>query len=129
MRAPGGPVPLDTLLEAVRAAIEQTSLRRVADAVDLAPSALSKLLEGSPPRKSTERKLREWFLRQGSRSGDTGDATVRAALDVLLKGIPEGKHLERTLDAVLKAIETAHVNHGGQPPGWIARLREEAAGT
>ena len=126
MRTPDSAVPpVDAVLEAVRRAIERSSLRRVAEEVDLAPTALSKLLKGAPPRASTVRKLREWYVRRAAYIADTDENTLRAALMVLLQGVPKGKSRYRAVDAVLNTLENAHRESGGRPPEWIRKLREE----
>jgi hypothetical protein len=80
----------DTELDQLRAELEKelgrSSLRSVARAIGMSATGLSKLLAGGQPYRRTLTKLRAWKAQRG---GDESTVTVEAALETLLRRVPE----------------------------------------
>jgi AcrR family transcriptional regulator len=87
-----GTFRLDALLDAVRQAVDETSIRAVAAELGMSPSGLHVLLGGSKPHPRTREKLVEWYIRRRSptRSGrepDVSEADADAAMMLLRRYI------------------------------------------
>jgi hypothetical protein len=115
------------LVEAIRAAaklaIEATSLRSVARAVDMSPMGLRHFVDGTQPYSATRRKLIAWYAVYQAESGGFSADSVRAALVLLTDGLPESGR-DRAAAVLLDEIRKLHVEFGTRPPGWLADLRE-----
>jgi len=115
---------LEAIRQALRVAIKELSLRGVARQVGLSPMGLSNFIKG--PRKpypATRHKLTLWYAEHGAKYGPS-DETARAALDVLLDGLPE-RGREKGKDAVLVVIEQLHRESRTQPPAWLTALKDD----
>jgi hypothetical protein len=119
-------VRVEAMREAVRLAVSAKSLRAVAREVGLSPMGLSNFLSGRQPYTATRRKLTLWYAQHGSQLGAREDA-VRAALDILLEGLP-AKGRTRGLEAVLEVVERMHRDSRTQPPAWLGVLRGTTEG-
>jgi hypothetical protein len=113
-----GAPPDDVLRAALRHAVARSSLRTVAEQVGLTHRGLQLYITGeSRPREATTRKLREWYVREASAQSGADESTVRAAIDVLLGGLPEGQKdraAARLMDVVRQAFSEAKM----EPPQW-----------
>jgi hypothetical protein len=105
-------------------AVERTSMRAVARNVGLSARAVDLFLSGSKPRLATQVKLRAWYVRSASAMREHDAETVRAALDVLLSGLPEGAR-RKLLPELLERIQEEHRAVGVPVPKWIAALKRE----
>jgi hypothetical protein len=115
--------PVDAIRQAARLATEATSLRAVARAVGMSPMGLKHFLEGRRPYSATLRKLNVWFVQHSvQQTGFTEDA-ARAALTILLDGIPDAGR-GRAAAMVLDDLWRTHREFGSRPPAWLTALRE-----
>jgi hypothetical protein len=112
------PPSVHVLRESVRRAVAASSLRAVADQIGLSHRGVRLFVLGSVPRKSTLRKLREWYVRRGAEMHQVSEETVAAALEVLLGGVPE-KIRREAERAVLEVVRQAHSEAGLRQPDWI----------
>lgn len=123
MAAPRSDVPLDVLRAALRSAVDTRGLRPVAVEVKMSPTGLEKSLRpDTAVRPKTLQKMRWWYVRNAARFTGATDETARAALDVLLEGVPPGgprRELERRIAAEIAAL---HRQQKTKPPEWIGRL-------
>ena len=104
--------------------VDTTSLRRVAEELQMSPMGLSGFLGGSAPFEKTLRKVRGFYYASfgaDAPPGSPGDAHV------LLRRLVADLPLERRLDAVAAlthALAAIHAQEGTLPalPGWLAGL-------
>ncbi|HET7460880.1 MAG TPA: hypothetical protein VFJ82_06520 [Longimicrobium sp.] len=116
-----GAPPDDVLRAALRDALEKSSLRTVAEQVGLTHRGLKLYITGvSRPRAATARKLREWYVREASAHAGADETTARAAINVLLGGLPEGQK-GRAAAKVIEAVRQAFSEAKMEPPDWIGR--------
>jgi hypothetical protein len=122
MASPESSVPLGAIRQAADEAVRAVSLRSVAVAIGMSPTNLRHFINGQTPYRATRRKLIAWYVRyQLDRRAFSGD-TARAAMEVLLEGIPADQvnAVERQLlDALGAFYDGARV----PPPAWLPRLR------
>lgn len=119
--------PLEQLREALAARVEATSLRQVAREVQMSPSGLQKVLDGSQPYSATQRKLERWYVRQSAQPGGTlGAESASAALRVLVQDLPPRRRPE-VLGRLLETLAEAHRSGGRPLPEWLAALRSAGA--
>jgi hypothetical protein len=118
-------VRVAALRAAVLDAVSRTSLRAVAGEVGTTPPTLTQFLEGSHPRPPTMSKLREWYFSlAAAHAGDVSLVTARAALLVLLEGLPERERtavLRKFIDSLLRA----HRRQRTAIPPWLQSLSED----
>jgi hypothetical protein len=78
---------LETVREALRRRVEETTLRDVADEIPMSFSGLRSFLKGGTPQPATRAKLVAWYAsRRGKR---LSKADVDAAIDLLSEFISE----------------------------------------
>ncbi|HEX2094438.1 MAG TPA: hypothetical protein VHG28_18685 [Longimicrobiaceae bacterium] len=115
---------MGAIRRALADAVERTGLRPVARDVGITHPALLSIMEGTEPRPSTTRKLVEWFLRyDAAGGGDVDVETVRAALSLMLRHVPE----ERQADArreLVEALERISKAAGVPVPKWLREVGE-----
>lgn len=121
MPAPNPPTPLAPLREAVRRAVERSSVLATASSIGMSAPGLRNFLEGGTPRRATFRKLSEWYVREAARAGDVSVETVEAALMLMLEGVPENGRADAAR-IVLDAIRVAYKRQGVPVPNWWERL-------
>jgi len=114
--------PIEAIRQAARLATEATSLRAVARAVGMSPMGLKHFLEGRRPYSATLRKLNVWFVAHSVEELGFGEDAARAALAVLLDGIPEEGRDEATR-VVLDDLWRSHRHFSSRPPQWLVALR------
>ena len=108
---------LDTLRESARRAADADSLRSVASRVGRSTMGLVGFLNGGTPRRSSEEKLRKWYvemLREKARSW----------ADELLADLPDAKR-GPALEELRGAVEEIFRKRGERPPDWVALLGAE----
>ena len=121
-------MPIDAIRQAARLATEATSLRAVARAVGMSPMGLKHFLDGRRPYSATLRKLNVWFVAHSvDELGFTEDA-ARAALALLLDGIPESGRDEASA-MLLEDLWRTHRHFGSRPPDWLTALRSAGGET
>jgi hypothetical protein len=125
MPAPDRGKTVEAIREAVRLAIEATSLRAVARAVDMSPMGLKHFAAGTQPYSATLRKLTAWYAVHQAEAGGFSVDSVRAALVLLTEGIPESGRGRATAE-LLDDVKKLHAEFGTRPPAWLAPLRAEA---
>jgi transcriptional regulator with XRE-family HTH domain len=128
MIAAGGRRGGDPLFRALAARVESTSLRQVAREVGMSPTGLRKVLSGASPYAPTRAKLERWLVREAAASPRLRDATSgRAALDLLLAGIPAGERSAASAElvAMLRAL---HERLEIEVPAWLGELGDTPAG-
>lgn len=82
---------------------------------------LRNFLDGGTPRRSTFRKLSEWYVREAASAGDVSDEAIEAALALMLDGLPESGRADAAR-VVLDALRTAYQKHRAPIPGWWERI-------
>lgn len=123
MPQPDRRTPVDAIRQAARLATEATSLRAVARAVGMSPMGLKHFLEGRRPYSATLRKLNVWFVQHSAQQTGFTEAAARAALAILLDGIPDAGR-DRAAAMVLDDLWRTHREFGSRPPAWLTALRE-----
>ena len=123
MSPPDRRTPIEAIRQAARLATEATSLRAVARAVGMSPMGLKHFLEGRRPYSATLRKLNVWFVAHSVEQLGFGEDAARAALAVLLDGIPEEGRDEATR-TVLDDLWRTHRHFSSRPPQWLVALRD-----
>jgi len=116
---------VEAIREAVKLAIEATSLRAVARAVDMSPMGLKHFAAGTQPYSATFRKLTAWYAVHQAEAGGFSVDSVRGALVLLTDGLPESAR-GRATAAVLDVILKLHGELRTRPPAWLTTLRAEA---
>lgn len=112
----------DVLRAALRRAAEETTLRGVAEQVGMTHAGLQRYIEGKTrPREATQRKLREWYLREAGNWTGLDEDTARAALAVLLEGLPPAEH-DRAIAELAAVVRDAYARGKISPPGWLAKV-------
>ena len=122
MPQPDRRTPIEAIRQAARLATEATSLRAVARAVGMSPMGLKHFLEGRRPYSATLRKLNVWFVAHSVEQLGFGEEAARAAMAVLLDGIPEEGRDEATR-TVLDDLWRTHRHFSSRPPQWRVTLR------
>lgn len=79
---------LETVREALRRRVEETTLREVADEIPMSFSGLRSFLRGGTPQPATRAKLIAWYA-QSRRAKQVSMRDVHAATDLLLEYIGE----------------------------------------
>ncbi|HEU0016295.1 MAG TPA: hypothetical protein VFQ45_21630 [Longimicrobium sp.] len=110
---------VESIREAARLAVEQSSLRAVARAIPMSPMGLLHFIQGTQPYAATLRKLTAWFAAR--ERADFPDDKARAALTVLLEGVPE-KHVDAAAREVLQVLARTHKQARTRQPRWLERL-------
>lgn len=87
------------LRDAVRHAVEATSLRAVAAQIGLTHHSVRNFLNGSSPHASNVRKLREWYVREAASAPEPSTDTVEAALSILTEATGRQARELRSEDA------------------------------
>jgi hypothetical protein len=119
---PSPHVPIEAIREAARRAVAETSLRAVARSIPMSPMGLQHFVNGTRPYRSTLRKLTAWYVNRGASRGEFSEDTARAALAILLDGIPEGLQ-DDARAALLERIAALHEDARTEPPGWLEAMR------
>jgi hypothetical protein len=82
---------------------------------------LQHFVNGTRPYRSTLRKLTAWYVNRGASRGEFSEETARAALAILLDGIPDDQQA-----AVRAALVERIVFHYRQArtelPVWLEKL-------
>jgi hypothetical protein len=119
-------IPHDVLRAALRGAVESSSLQTVAEQVGLTHRSVHVFINGeSRPREATARTVREWYVREASARPGAGVPTIRAAIEVLLGGLPAGERTRAEAElrgTVRRACTRAKIT----PPGWTAAQADGA---
>lgn len=109
----------DVLRTALLRATEEKTLREVAGQVGMTPAGLQRYIRAiTRPRESTQRKLREWYLREAQSWVGLDPKLAHAAIAVLLEGLPPvAEHRASAALAIL--IRDAFVEADISPPRWL----------
>ncbi|HLM66898.1 MAG TPA: hypothetical protein VK358_05180 [Longimicrobium sp.] len=87
---------------------------------------LQHFVNGTQPYRSTLRKLTAWYVNRGASRGEFSEETARAALAILLDGIPDDQQA-----AVRAALVERIVFHYQQArtelPAWLRTLHGAGA--
>ena len=118
-------VPVPMLRDAARQAVARASLRQVARAIGISPPGLRLFLDGSAPRRATQQKLVEWYVR-GIQAQDIAADVATIAMALLLARLPDGAVKLATEREVLVAIRSGHEKAGISPPEWVRTLPKES---
>jgi len=125
MRSPPKPVSVETLRYAASRAVDRTSLRRVAEQMEMAPSWLDGFIDGrTAPRSKTLRKLREWFIRESAALAEVSEETAAAGLTLLVEGLMAEADRRATAAELVEVLSRAYARHGPLPD-WIAGLQPD----
>lgn len=129
MPSPDPRVPVSAIREAARRAVAETSLRAVARAIPMSPMGLQHFINGTSPYRATLRKLTAWYVNRGASRGEFSEDTARAALALLLDGIPEPEQ-PAARASLLERLVRIHRDARTEPPAWLERLLagEDASG-
>jgi hypothetical protein len=82
---------------------------------------LQAFLDGTTPQARTRRKLREWYVREAAISRDVTEDSIRAALALVLDGVPDGK-VRAAEKRLVALVEKVYKDAGIDPPKWVGRL-------
>lgn len=126
MSAPDRRPLVEAIREAVKLAIEASSLRKVARAVGMSPMGLKHFAAGTDPYSATFRKLLAWYAVYRAEAGGFSVETARGALEVLTDGIPESGRA-RVKAALIDDVSKFHAEFRTRPPAWLAALRADVA--
>lgn len=117
--------PLATVREALRARVEATSLRRVADDVGLSASGLRNIIEGrTTPHRSTLKKLDAWLLTYEATRERVTVAGVHAALALLVDGL-SAERASLTRRRLLDVLRVAYKDARVPLPPWLDEVGGE----
>jgi cytochrome P450 len=97
---------------AMRGAVGASSLRTVADEVEMSEAWVRRFLAGANPHPGTRQKLEAWYARVRAERANE-------ALAALVEDLPEGRR-ERVREDLLEVLRDAHRKLGTDPPGWLA---------
>jgi len=123
MRGPGSGVPVSVILAAVRERVAETSLRQTAREVGMSPTGLQRVLDsGGSSWMKTAGKLQRWYVRRGANAGSVDPDTARAAISILLSGMPE-RDRPRVRRGLLAYL--AEVHGHDRIPDWLDKLSAE----
>jgi hypothetical protein len=112
----------EALHAALHRAVEASSLRAVAEQVGMTHGGLHLYLQGTGrPRERTLRMLREWYLREADRWEGPDEQTARAAIAVLVEGLPASEQ-ERALGEISVVVRNAYERAKISPPEWLAAV-------
>lgn len=125
MRPPAKSISVETIRYAAARAVERTSLRKVADGMDMAASWLDGFISGggAVPRAQTLKKLREWYLREAASLAEVDEATAAASLALLVEGLQSEADRARAARAVLESLAASYAAVG-PIPAWLRNLLE-----
>jgi hypothetical protein len=121
MHRPRRRVSVDALRAAARSAVARTSLRKVARDIGISAPGLALFLDGSVPRESTLRKIRDWYFSEAATHTEVSEDTARAALSMLLEPMPEEKR-DKIFQKIVEILVDAHRKQGTVPPRWLQAL-------
>lgn len=119
---------IEFLREALRRRAEQTSIRNVADEVNMSHGGVYNLVTGQVvPYGKTLAKLRDWYLGQWAQGGE-GLSTEAAhyLVQQMLLAIPRSRRAGAGVE-LLDAMEEVYRRYGTPPPPWLADLRDDLA--
>ena len=122
MPSPDRRVPVEAIRQAAALATEATSLRAVARAVGMSPMGLKHFLDGRRPYSATLRKLNVWFVTHAQEQRGFSEAAARAALALLVDGIPDSGR-DEAVAAIVEDLWRSHRQFGSRPPAWLTALR------
>ena len=125
MRSPPKPVAVETLRYAAARAVDRTSLRRVAEQMEMAPSWLDGFIDGrTAPRSKTLRKLREGFIRESAALAEVSEETAAAGLTLLVEGLTAEADRRATAAELVEVLSRAYARPGPLPQ-WIVALQSD----
>jgi len=123
MRGPGSGAPVSVILAAVRERVAATSLRHTAREVGMSPSGLQRVLDsGGSSWMKTAGKLQRWYVRNGANAESVDPDTARAAIHILLAGMPE-RDRPRVRRGLLAYLAEMHGHN--RLPDWLDKLSAE----
>jgi hypothetical protein len=111
----------------VRAEVERTSLRKVAEAAGTKLGATKKFVDGSVPYERNLRKWKRYFARAMAegRAGRPDDSLAgedaALVLELLLWGFPDEERAAARARAV-EAFRALYESAGRTPPAWVQDL-------
>lgn len=124
MTPPHRRVSVEELREAAARAVDATSLRKVATAIEMSPTGLRSFLDGGDPYSGTRRKLDLWYVRETAREWGASDDTAAAAISILLQRIPD-ERAAVLRKRILALLRDDFRERGEPPPGWLERAADE----
>jgi hypothetical protein len=116
------------LVNAVRQAVERSSIRDVAVQSGLSHGGLHNLINGKTDRinGATIRKLRAWYLREWAAGGEslTPEIAEYVVVEQLLAPIPANVRAGAALELV-HSLERIYDSHGAPHPAWLGTVRSK----
>ena len=122
MPPPSPHAPIEAIREAARRAVAETSLRAVARSIPMSPMGLQHFVNGTRPYRSTLRKLTAWYVNRGASRGEFSEETARAALAILLDGVPEDQQAQARA-GLLDHLAATYRDARTELPAWLVRMR------
>lgn len=111
-----------TIREAVRARVENVSLRGVAREIGISPTGLSKFIKGTNPYGPTLQRLRKWYLRYATvMQPAVSLEEARMALHILTHDLSPWSRRKVT-DYILNSLELGYDETGRPRPRWLTDL-------
>ena len=129
MSPPNFSAPVDAIRDALKLAVEATSLRSVAREVGMSPMGLRNFVSGRSltSYSATVRKLNAWYVTHAATRGVfSSETSARAAIVLLLEAISEDRRPRVAAD-LLDWLAERHREIGVPPADWLGKLREKAA--
>ena len=116
---------IEFLREALRRRVEQTSIRHVAEEVNMSHGGIYNLINGKVrPYGKTLAKLRVWYLERWAQGGEgLSIAAAGYLVEQMLGPIPRPLRGLAALE-LLDAIEVLYGKYEFPAPGWLNDLRQ-----
>lgn len=109
---------IERVRAAITAAVEATTLRRVAEEVGMSKSGLAKFIAGSEPYSKTRRQLERWYVRtQAEDLSGVTPVEAELALSVLLHDFPAADR-PRARSRLMQLLRDEFTAAGGVPK-WL----------
>lgn len=112
-------VPVETLREAARLRVEETSLRVAAGEIGMSHRGLEDFIGGTKPHASTAKKLSGWYLKRAAAGElEVSSEIAEAAIRALTQHLPPASRAPAR--ARLLAALRAESEASGTPlPRWV----------
>lgn len=118
-------ISLEVIREHARARVEDTSLRGVANQIDIHPTTLRTFLDAlGPIHYKTKVRLREWYTRSAGPPLDE----LEAGVERLLSGLEEGPQRVDARRALLRSVIASYEKYEVPLPTALQLLAGRALG-
>ena len=117
---------IESLREALRRRVEETSVRQVAAEVKMSHGGIYNLVQGDVvPYGKTLAKLRAWYVERTVRGGGGyTPAAARYVMEQMLETVPRPVRPAAELE-LLDFVKALHEKFSAPVPSWLVELRRE----